>query len=58
MPPSRSHSPVVASFAPEPFVSGGEAAKGLEELADLDQGAVPGTGDRRHRPQVTSMITG
>ena len=32
-------SPVVASFAPEPFVSGGEAAKGLEELADLDQGA-------------------
>jgi ABC-type nitrate/sulfonate/bicarbonate transport system substrate-binding protein len=31
-------SPVVASFAPEPFVSGGEAA-GLEELADLDQGA-------------------
>jgi len=25
-------SPVVASFAPEPFVSGGEAAKGLEEL--------------------------
>src|SRR5438093_4650734 len=33
------NSPVVASFAPEPFVSGGEAAKGLEELADLDQGA-------------------
>jgi NitT/TauT family transport system substrate-binding protein len=32
-------SPVVASFVPEPFVSGGEAAKGLEELADLDQGA-------------------
>jgi NitT/TauT family transport system substrate-binding protein len=32
-------SPVVASFAPEPFVSGGEAAVGLEELADLDQGA-------------------
>ena len=32
-------SPVAASFAPEPFVSGGEAAKGLEELADLDQGA-------------------
>jgi NitT/TauT family transport system substrate-binding protein len=32
-------SPVVASFAPEPFVSGGEAAAGLEELADLDQGA-------------------
>jgi NitT/TauT family transport system substrate-binding protein len=34
-----SNSPVVASFAPEPFVSGGEAAAGLEELADLDQGA-------------------
>jgi len=33
------NSPVVASFAPEPFVSGGEAARGLEELADLDQGA-------------------
>ena len=33
------NSPVVASFAPEPFVSGGEAAAGLEELADLDQGA-------------------
>ena len=33
------NSPVVASFAPEPFVSGGEAAGGLEELADLDQGA-------------------
>jgi len=33
------NSPVVASFAPEPFVSGGEAAVGLEELADLDQGA-------------------
>ena len=32
------NSPVVASFAPEPFVSGGEAT-GLEELADLDQGA-------------------
>ena len=33
------NSPVVASFAPEPFVSGGEAAAGLQELADLDQGA-------------------
>ena len=33
------NTPVAASFAPEPFVSGGEAAKGLEELADLDQGA-------------------
>ena len=30
---------VVASFAPEPFVSGGEAQVGLKELADLDQGA-------------------
>ena len=36
---TRPNSPVVASFAPEPFVSGGEAAVGLEELADLDQGA-------------------
>jgi NitT/TauT family transport system substrate-binding protein len=34
-----SSSPVVASFAPEPFVSGGEAQVGLQELADLDQGA-------------------
>ena len=33
------HSAVVASFAPEPFVSFGEAQKGLQELADLDQGA-------------------
>jgi len=33
------NTPVVASFAPEPFVSGGESAVGLEELADLDQGA-------------------
>ena len=32
-------SPIVASFAPEPFVSGGEARVGLEQLADLDQGA-------------------
>jgi NitT/TauT family transport system substrate-binding protein len=32
-------SPIVASFAPEPFVSFGEAQKGLQELADLDQGA-------------------
>jgi NitT/TauT family transport system substrate-binding protein len=32
-------SPVSASFAPEPFVSLGEAAKGLTELADLDQGS-------------------
>ncbi len=28
-----------ASFAPEPFASLGEAAKGLTELADLDQGS-------------------
>lgn len=33
------NSPVVASFAAEPFVSGGEAQVGLQELADLDQGA-------------------
>ena len=33
------NSPVVASFAPEPFVSFGEAKVGLQELADLDQGA-------------------
>jgi NitT/TauT family transport system substrate-binding protein len=33
------HSGVVASFAPEPFVSFGEAQQGLQELADLDQGA-------------------
>jgi NitT/TauT family transport system substrate-binding protein len=32
------HSPLAAAFAPEPFVSGGEAA-GLQELADLDQGS-------------------
>jgi len=32
-------SPVVASFAPEPFVSGSEAKAGLQELADLDQGS-------------------
>ena len=37
--PHGSARPVAASFAPEPFVSGGEAAAGLEELADLDQGA-------------------
>ena len=28
-----------ASFAPEPFVSLGEAAAGIQELADLDQGS-------------------
>ena len=32
-------SPVSASFVPEPFVSLDEAAKGLTELADLDQGS-------------------
>jgi NitT/TauT family transport system substrate-binding protein len=30
---------VSASFAPEPFVSSGEEQAGLQELADLDQGA-------------------
>src|SRR5580704_9198405 len=30
---------VSASFAPEPFVSLGEAGAGLTELADLDQGS-------------------
>jgi NitT/TauT family transport system substrate-binding protein len=33
------HGPVSASFVPEPFVSLDEAAKGLTELADLDQGS-------------------
>jgi NitT/TauT family transport system substrate-binding protein len=32
------HSPVSASFAPEPFVSLDEASAGIQELADLDQG--------------------
>ena len=32
-------SPVSASFVPEPFVSLDEAARGLTELADLDQGS-------------------
>lgn len=32
-------SPVSASFVPEPFVSLDEAGKGVEELADLDQGS-------------------
>jgi NitT/TauT family transport system substrate-binding protein len=31
-------SPIVASFAPDPFVSLDEAGAGLQELADLDQG--------------------
>ena len=30
---------LTAAFAPEPFVSFGEAAAGLQELADLDQGS-------------------
>jgi len=32
-------SPILASFAPEPFVSLDEAGAGLQELADLDQGS-------------------
>jgi NitT/TauT family transport system substrate-binding protein len=36
---SAPNSLVAASFAPEPFVSLGEAQAGLQELADLDQGA-------------------
>ena len=32
-------SPISASFAPEPFASLGEAGRGLQELADLDQGS-------------------
>ncbi len=32
-------SPIVAAFAPEPFVSFGEAQYGVQELADLDQGS-------------------
>jgi NitT/TauT family transport system substrate-binding protein len=31
--------PIVAAFAPEPFVSSGEAQFGVQELADLDQGS-------------------
>jgi NitT/TauT family transport system substrate-binding protein len=33
------NSPLAAAFAPEPFVSAGEATAGLQELADLDQGS-------------------
>src|SRR5215813_10869183 len=36
---TKSGSLVSASFAPEPFVSFGEEQAGLQELADLDQGA-------------------
>src|SRR5690242_2277356 len=32
-------SKLTAAFAPEPFVSFGEAQRGLQELADLDQGS-------------------
>jgi NitT/TauT family transport system substrate-binding protein len=32
-------STLTAAFAPEPFVSAGEAEAGLQELADLDQGS-------------------
>jgi len=32
-------STLTAAFAPEPFVSAGEAQAGLQELADLDQGS-------------------
>jgi NitT/TauT family transport system substrate-binding protein len=35
---TNAHSPISASFAPEPFVSFDEAA-GFQELADLDQGS-------------------
>jgi NitT/TauT family transport system substrate-binding protein len=33
------NSSLTAAFAPEPFVSAGEAQAGLQELADLDQGS-------------------
>ena len=33
------NSALTAAFAPEPFVSAGEAQAGLQELADLDQGS-------------------
>src|SRR6185437_13574036 len=33
------NSTLTAAFAPEPFVSFGEAQAGLQELADLDQGS-------------------
>lgn len=36
---TASNTPVSASFAPEPFISLGDASKGLQELVDLDQGA-------------------
>ena len=36
---SEAKTPIVAAFAPEPFVSSGEAQYGVQELADLDQGS-------------------
>jgi NitT/TauT family transport system substrate-binding protein len=36
---TEAKSPIVAAFAPEPFVSFGEAQFGVQELADLDQGS-------------------
>jgi NitT/TauT family transport system substrate-binding protein len=36
---TEAKTPIVASFAPEPFVSSGEAKFGVQELADLDQGS-------------------
>jgi NitT/TauT family transport system substrate-binding protein len=36
---TEAKSPIVAAFAPEPFVSSGEAQFGVQELADLDQGS-------------------
>jgi NitT/TauT family transport system substrate-binding protein len=36
---AEAKTPIVAAFAPEPFVSSGEAQFGVQELADLDQGS-------------------
>jgi NitT/TauT family transport system substrate-binding protein len=36
---AEARTPIVAAFAPEPFVSSGEAQFGVQELADLDQGS-------------------
>jgi NitT/TauT family transport system substrate-binding protein len=36
---AEAKTPIVAAFAPEPFVSSGEAKFGVQELADLDQGS-------------------
>jgi ABC-type nitrate/sulfonate/bicarbonate transport system substrate-binding protein len=56
------NSPLAAAFAPEPFVSGGEAA-GLQELADLDQGSsqdfpIQGYGDRGLGEEVPQHAEG